>query len=282
MPPVTKRVRENTDTDLKSAQKADSLSPSLLQLLDKRLKEQTDLIATKMEECENRLCDLLAEKIGTLTGQIKQLSDRVEFLEKELGEARGITQRVADLEAKLSHKLSVQENANIACDLRIHGVPFVEGEKLKHIFNTLCFNLNLTPAPTIKDIYRMGKGRNQPQSIVDPVIIVKLDHLRDKAALLRAIGTLRRETQQTLTLQQLGLDSPAPVYVNEQLTKENYLVFREAMKLKKARKLTAVFTRRGVVHVRASQNGEIIVLENMNHLSMIPTCSFRHQEGEQQ
>ncbi|XP_041449628.1 uncharacterized protein LOC121404360 [Drosophila obscura] len=108
-----------------------------------------------------------------------------------------------------------------------------------------------------RDIYRMRPNKNLSHSIVDPIIIVKLELVRDKAALLRNIGMYRRETKQPLTLQLLGLNSPAPVYVNEQLTRENYQIFREALKMKKHRKQQSVFTRRGMVHVKVTQESEI-------------------------
>ncbi|XP_041448472.1 uncharacterized protein LOC121404026 [Drosophila obscura] len=189
-----------------------------------------------MNEAEERLLSLLTGKLNSMAGEIQNLTQRVQFLESRLGETQNLTKKVEDLEAQLLLKLDAQAKANVACDLRIHGVPYVEGEKLKHIFNNLCLSLNHTPAPAIRDIYRMRPNKNLSHSIVDPIIIVKLERVRDKAALLRNI---------------------APVYVNEQLTRENYQIFREALKMKKHRKLQSVFTRRGMVHVKVTQESEI-------------------------
>jgi len=37
--------------------------------------------------------------------------------------------------------------ATQACELRMHGVPFLDGENLKTLYHKLCFSLLLTPPP---------------------------------------------------------------------------------------------------------------------------------------
>jgi len=51
-----------------------------------------------------------------------------------------------------------------------------------------------------------------------------MDHVREKAALLRAIGVHRQTTKSQLSLQLIGFDSPALIYL--QLTKTNYEILK--------------------------------------------------------
>jgi len=80
--------------------------------------------------------------------------------------------------------------------------------------------------------------------------------------LLRCIGDYRRAAKQKLSLHMMGFDSQAALYVNEQLFREHYVIFKEAMKLKKRRLISAVFTRRGLVHVRCTD--KIYCTESMD------------------
>jgi len=52
-----------------------------------------------------------------------------------------------------------------------------------------------------------------------------MNHMREKAALLRATGVHRQATKSQMSLHLIGFDSPAFIYLNEQLTKTNYEIF---------------------------------------------------------
>jgi len=104
--------------------------------------------------------------------------------------------------------------------------------------------------------------RKTQHSSVDPVVIIRMENHHEKITLLRCIGAYRRAAKQQLCLHMMGFDSQAALYVNEQLLREHYVIFKEAMKLKKRRLLSAVFARRGLVHVRCSDN--IYCIESMD------------------
>jgi len=56
---------------------------------------------------------------------------------------------------------------------------------------------------------------------------------REKIKLLGQIGVYRREHKKQLSLQVLGFNSEAIIYVNEQLLKEHYLIIKEPTRMKK-------------------------------------------------
>jgi len=68
--------------------------------------------------------------------------------------------------------------------------------------------------------------------------------------MFRHAAEYRRTHKKPLVLGLLGLNWNAALYLNEQLTKENYNIFKKAMTMKKQKLLSAVFSRRGFVHVR--------------------------------
>lgn len=93
----------------------------------------------------------------------------------------------------------------------MQGVSFFDGEKLRSIFNKLCFATNIVPAPRVRDTFKARRSQN---TLVDPPIIVKLE-TKEKVALLRALGAYRRANNQQRSIHLLGFDSPAVLYVNE-------------------------------------------------------------------
>lgn len=71
--------------------------------------------------------------------------------------------------------------------------------------------------------------------------------MRDKAAILGM----------------LGMNSPAAIYLNDQLSRENYEIIKEVMRLKRLKRLFWVFTQRGFVHVTQGVRAEVICVESI-------------------
>jgi len=74
--------------------------------------------------------------------------------------------------------------------------------------------------------------------------------------------TLGKSECKQPSLQFLGFNSEAIIYINEQWLKEHYL-------MKKHKVLTAVFTRRGLVHVRCTRREGVFCINSMKELSFI-------------
>ncbi|KAL7726013.1 hypothetical protein ACLKA6_005761 [Drosophila palustris] len=78
MAPITKRMRENSNGEIK-ANKGIDMS-TILQLINELFKEQADLIDSKMSEFEERILSVLHER---LTEDMKKLCERVQQLERD-------------------------------------------------------------------------------------------------------------------------------------------------------------------------------------------------------
>jgi len=84
---------------------------------------------------------------------------------------------------------------------------------------------------------------------------------------MRAIAVHRQTTKSQLSLQLIGFDSPALIYLNEQLTETNYEIFKHALRIKKQKSVAAVFTLRGDVFVKPVDGGGAYYVQSSNELS---------------
>jgi len=226
---------------------------------NKKLEELTNKITPRIT---TQLTSIIAEEIAKAVNDIK------EFVNAELlaikSDMISIKQSQADELHALKHELSIlkdkvarQENTGVARNLSISNIPFIEHEDPKQLFNKLCEIINID-VPPLEGIYRQRS--NSARS--DAKIIVKFKSASHRNDVLRAVSLFCRSNEKKLHLELLGFDSTAPFYVHECLTLQNYNILKLALRLKKEKKLFHVFTRHGLVHVRRSQQGRIIQIDN--------------------
>jgi len=162
--PPTKRTRNNAGTA--SERISDVNSPQLLELLKARFEEQTEKIESAAREAEQRMLSRLMDRLDIIAGEVKQMDARVLTLERKVADLRSIRDRMGERAETLNRevenlqaagerlgalevKLATQCRETSSCDLRVHGVPYVEGEDLRALYYKLCFNLQLTPPPKV-------------------------------------------------------------------------------------------------------------------------------------
>jgi len=212
-PPPAKRSGKKTSTELSPP--ADGLWKKIWQ----KLAEQTDSFQNHTAELENRITTKITLTLDGINSDMSELMKRVERLESEVAEIRALRDQVN----RLKSASELQKNERVACYLRLHGVPFNQGKDVRALFNTNCLNLKVTPTPRIRDIFRMEPPRNG-NSIVDPIIMIKFDKPEDKT--WRQPDAYRGSTtawnEKPACLSYVGIDSPTPIYLNEQLTKTNF------------------------------------------------------------
>ena len=169
--------------------------------------------------------------------------------------------------ALLHTKVSKQENAAVAADLRIHGIPIVQTENLLDIFKELCSVLKTSPPPVV-NIRRLPANRKST-SASDPDIIIQLGSPQDKNNFLRTAAKHIRDTGNPLRLRDLGFDSDQPFYINEQLTAANHKILKHAIRFKRQEQLFSVFTRRGLTHVKISDKSNVISIQSIEQLNLL-------------
>jgi len=150
-------------------------------------------------QLEEELKELLAlkmnfDKLEAKVEKVHSGGDDIQHLGFEIADMRSLEKQVGELSAKIS----TQENAEVRCEVRLHGVSYKEVESLKTLFNKLSFSLGITPAPKLLEIFRV-KTRNETSIIIDPIVKLKFEHLRDKITMLRHAAEYRRTQLLTIT-----------------------------------------------------------------------------------
>lgn len=244
------------------------------QITDQRFKEQSDyiidLLSKQITDSEKRISDKISNQIKELQNSINNTIVKVNELESLLFNAKS---NITTLESEISqlkntladvNKQSTvtqvelnaiktlqnaQENRTVACDSFIFGLPFLPDENLKTTFNLLCNALQIKP-PTIKNIYRT-RARTESK---DTPILVKFHTPYDRNFVLRSIADFRKQKQRELSLLDVDLNSSNSFHMRESLTKNNYTILQHALALKKQKRLSSVYTSRGIVYVKRHLN----------------------------
>ncbi|XP_059221873.1 uncharacterized protein LOC131996316 [Stomoxys calcitrans] len=254
----SKAVKRNRDSVLHrtlvgNITKTPRLSDSplrLMQILDDRFEKLSDRIEDRMKsllkESENRIFNELDKSLCELRADIADISDRVTKLETAVCEIDVLKLELKEIKLQVLR----QENAPVASDLRINGIPFNENENLNNIFTKTCTSCNI-PTPKLKFIHRLRnrnntKERNSP----DGVIIATLMSPYDKNFLLKGLSEFRKRNNTTLSLNLIGFDSTCQFYINENISNSNYRILQDALSLKRKKLLHSAYTFKGLVYVK--------------------------------
>lgn len=248
----------------------------IVQLIDRRFEKQTELIKELIHQSESRLLIVIDKSMGDfkremakLNERLNSLSDRVDHIETVADKIDGMKTDIDSMKTEietLKTKQQKMDNLQVACDLRINGVPYEDGENLFQLFDNLCETLSIA-TPTVKSIYRINNIRANNSK--DTVIMVNLASPFDKNFVLKNISMFRKSNKSNLLLKHIGIGSDNPFYINENLTSHNYKIFQNALKLKKQKHLDAVFTLRGLVYAKLARTDPPTLIECIDQLTQL-------------
>ena len=154
----------------------------------------------------------------------------------------------------MSQTVGALQNRN---ELIVSGVPFRVGgnlnEVLRHIGKHLGVSDNINAEPR-----RMKSSSNLDR---DGLTVVEFGLKTTRDDFYSAYLHKR-----DLKLKHIGVDSDRRIYVNESLTVEARKLKSMALHLKKAGKLASVYTKQGIIHVKATAGGPAIVIQSADDL----------------
>lgn len=172
-----------------------------------------------------------AEKFKTTDNALREMESRIEGISQEIG---GI------------------ENRN---ELIVSGVPHISGENVEVYFKAMWKQVGLpeNPAPLV-DVRRLRPGTQG-----DGLILLQFA-LRNNRDDFYSSYLRKRDLQ----LQHLGINSTRRFYVNENLAVAARKIKKSALELKKSGKLSSVYSKKGIVHVKpaADQPGTAVHSES--------------------
>lgn len=127
----------------------------------------------------------------------------------------------------------------------------------------MCNTLKIQPPP-IKSIFRIG-DKNRRENMLDSTILLKLMSPYDKNFLLRTISQFKNFTKSPLKLCHIGFEhNEKNFFVNENLTQNNFTIFKHALQCRKQDRIKSVFSRRGLVYIKINSNDEPISVQSLS------------------
>lgn len=255
--PTTKQMR-SCDTPT-----SHNKSPKFLKLIESKFAKQNELMIANIQRCVKESVDeaikSFADKINMVSDKVDVLSATVQNLETKQGELQELKNEITRIKQQLSH----QENINVSTNLRICGIPHYQNENLYNLFDHLCAAINIT-SPKVKHIQRIKNNKNHT---ADGIILVKLFTSQERNVILKSIGEFKRVNKTQLSLRIFGFDSDIPIFVNEDLTSNNYKLLQGAIQLKRRKVVSAAFSLRGIVHVKLSAADTPIRIKSADDLN---------------
>lgn len=156
---------------------------------------------------------------------------------------------------EISQSIGSLENRN---ELIVSGIPYLKDENLTAYFGAMWKQVGL-PECTIPSVdLRRLSTRSQGDGLI--VMQFALKNNRDDFY-------SRYLQKRDLKLCHLGIDSPRRIYVNENLTITARRIKAAALRLKKAGKLSSVYTKQGTVIVKRSADQQPVAILSEEHLN---------------
>ena len=230
---------------------------------------------------------LLTDEITQLKGKLQDATDSLISCHSRLDQYHNTMQaaeaRITNLELEnaeykklLNHvnsEIRSLAQAQLSNEVEVTGVPECPAENLHHIVSLAAnrVGVNLQDGD-IDWITRVGprRGQSSDTAAKPPLprpIVVRLTRRATRDQLLRQF----RSRRNILSSQLEVAGSAMTVYMNERLTKENRLLFREARKWKKDKNFEGCWYYNGTIYIRQQQGKPAFVIRSLDDLQGIPT-----------
>ena len=228
----------------------EEVSTASLDNLNHKIDQLASSIITSKQE--------ILDEIATIRTDLSNILERVDKLESQAADVITLRAEMSELKQKIDR----QENAAISVELLIHGIP--SQKNLLHLFDKICTFINIK-TPNVNTIYRIKRKEGDGR---DATIKVKLLSAFDRNFVLRSIANFRRNNNSLLLLNNIGIPttSNAPIFINENLTKENSKLMSLACKYKREKKISTAFSIRGLVYVKILRDDAAIHIKTQSEL----------------
>lgn len=167
-------------------------------------------------------------------------------------------------------------------DIVIRNVPLLENENVSDVFNQICGKIGFNSLCGINPLVFRMRAKNMDKdtassneyirkrlrsasnlSIKPPPIIVKFAVLWEKHSFMKAYFSYAK-----LSLLDIGYQIATRIYIGDNLTKQNYIILSEAVKLRKKQILSSVFSRNGQIFV-SLEKGTSKLVPNLDFLKTL-------------
>lgn len=248
---LSKRVRSDDDTDENS-------QALTLETVMKAINQQFAKTLARIEEINVNISGKIDTVKAELDGKLEAvLTDINTFKADCTAKLKFNEDALCDLNGRvneISQDIGSLENRN---ELIVSGIPYLKDENLTTYFNAMWkhFGLHENHVPSV-DLRRL-RSSTQSEGLI--VLQFALRNNRDD---FYSSYLQKRD----LKLCHLGIDSPRRIYVNENLTVAARKIKAAALRLKKAGKLSSVYTKLGTIMVKRTANQLPVAIHSEDHL----------------
>lgn len=187
--------------------------------------------------------DNQCNKLEDMKNILKQVCDENKELKKEV--------------SSLKNRLNILEQEQKDKNLIINGINYEDNENLIEKVSQVFTKLNVD-SHNIREASRLGKNKqNSP-------ILVQLQNRKIKNEILQ-----KRKKKGQLTALECGFTKNRNIYINEDLTLENQLLFKIARKLRFEGKLKYTWIVDGKIFVKKTEESNAIKITNIDQFQNI-------------
>lgn len=239
--------------------------------LERLLEKQTTMIQQIVQNTiKSEIKSLGDELKAALNEELAKINDRVDHIEVN------INNQISELKLEVGNnleRLSTTDDDVLRMskidELKINGITHVKGENLQEIFKSISQVIgfdtsNPTHIPNLVRAYKRDHQRNE--FIPTPSIIAKFmaKHIRSDFYGLY----LSRISKKPILSEHINLAQGARLLIGENLTSINQALFKEAIKLKRDKKLLKVITVDGLVQVKSTSTERYMTIRSQRELDL--------------
>lgn len=252
--------------------KIDVMETKIVATVDAKLLEFENSISARVMETEksfvNRLIQLEEDFHDNLNKHDKKLDNRLTILEN----ARPFIDQ--------ENRIDQLERLARANELVISGIPLMDNENLDAVCNDICKAIEFNGSNSIESCFRLHVTRQATRNSSNrpnlPSILIKFWSSGAKSDFFNAYMMKRN-----LCVTNIGFNTPSRIYINENLTKRNFEIFRLARKMKLERKIFQFHTHNGRISVKLDPESRNIGIDSMDQLYSLIEKSAAQQHQQQ-
>lgn len=257
--------------------------PGYLQDLEPELSTKTEIkeLIVEMRSLTQEI-SMLKEKLETATTSLTRCHERLDHLQTVVSATEDRVDKIAAEQKlipqlntqiiELQQELKQQAQDHLRNELEITGLPENQIENLTHIVLVVAKKIGVELEERDIDwIQRMGpprKANADPSEKRYPRSIVLRLLRREKRDIVLKAARVRRN------LMSADVDVPGPsskIFINERLTKDNRILFREARNVSKQNNYAYCFCSQGKIYIRKREGIPAIHIRSFADL---PDCSM--------
>nr|CAH7741343.1 unnamed protein product [Callosobruchus chinensis] len=221
----------------------------------RQLREQQNSLINSVTFC--------SEKVSDFESKLIKIDEYIKKTEKLQAENTSLKKELSQLKLKVNDLDQISRLNNI----ELQGIPEKQNENLGEVLQKIGDYVNYkVDLSKVEYIHRVQLNKNSNNKIRN--IIVRFVNRREKENLLTAAKTKRLQRENGSPKMSVGGVSEA-LFINEHLTMDNKLLFRDTRLLAKRMHYKYVWTKNGDIFLRKDDSSKIIHVRNSDTLQNI-------------